>query len=1051
MSETPENPSHELERQHPPLAQPEPGAAAATEPGAQPGAGLAEHGLRARAGEPELAASATRSPADATRSFDTAQGRLSYAELAEQLAAPLLAIDVRQRRGEYAERALDEALLLGLHAELSGALFPEEAGRYRQKSVQVGAHEPPPPSLVAQRMRDYIGNLAERMHHLNDEADDPLLEFLAYAEGELLSIHPFPDLNGRMSRLWLTEILRRLQLPPVDVVPPDDEFRARYLDALGAADRRDWAPLMALWKERLSQPAAVNDIALTGCNPTPLASYLKALAVLRLVAEAGLDEGGDPQASGFWRDDVFVLRTRLTREQLCRYFLEWYRPTPLIAPWNGRAGFLEGGDDDDDESEVTQLADEAEDEGESTRIGTEMVRAFTSATLHARFGPIKKAIEGFQRVHALDVLNVNRAKAKALEAEVKKNKKARLPVLDGDEDRLRMLKAENIRLKAQVLLQLRNEADEGWLSWFDACQSLAQISSTKEQDRNKPQHAPLLGKGGVDGSMDFGVNFQKRITELFDLTTGNPLPICAVWLDHALFDLTTAGLIAIKPGQFHPGVGKFPNSGNGFLGEELGNPWNSMFSLEGAMLFATATSRRLESNDPGMLSAPFTVTSRVSGVGSASLCDESEKLTNGEIWMPLWTAPAAFDEVRCLLTEGRASINGRTARDGLDFARAVAKLGVDRGIKSFQRFGFLKRFGKAYLAAPLMRLPVRRNDAADLISDLERRDWLRSVQQYGRGKLAPDSFRSAVHQLDTALFALTQQASREALQAVLRHVGRIDTALGISAKARKAVRVPVPRLRKEWAMKADDDSAEFRIAVALAGLTLRGADGHAALHTRRHLVAVSESANKEGDRQWEPTSGLAAWGVGPLANNLAALLHRRWLKAVTLGVEGEMLASQTGATCADVVAFIRGNTDDARIAELLAGLACVDLSQLAPLQGQSEAVLPPTFALLKIFFTPESVLRPLRLLPEDRSLRLPAEIPTRLASDDVQAAVMLAWQRLRALGINLPGRDPPRAVVADGPRWLAALCIPLTFNETANMLHELRLDPESIHASKTLA
>ena len=88
-------------------------------------------------------------------------------------------------------------------------------------------------------MRDYIGNLSERMQYLSGEADDLLLEFLAYAEGEMLSIHPFPDLNGRMSRLWLTELLRRLKLPPVDVVPASDAFRARYLDALGAADRRD--------------------------------------------------------------------------------------------------------------------------------------------------------------------------------------------------------------------------------------------------------------------------------------------------------------------------------------------------------------------------------------------------------------------------------------------------------------------------------------------------------------------------------------------------------------------------------------------------------------------------------------------------------------------------------------------------------------------------------------------------------------------------------------------------------------------------------------------
>jgi CRISPR-associated protein Csx17 len=783
----------------------------------------------------------------------------------------------------------------------------------------------------------------------------------------------------------------------------------------------------------------IHEHPLPGCTPTPLASYLKALAVLRLVAEAGADGGGDADATGFWHDDMFVLRTRLAKEELRAFFLDRYRPTPLIAPWNGRAGFLEGEDEDDDEGENTLAVDDNDDESESKRIGAEMVRTFTHVTLNARFEPIKKAIEGFQRARVLDFLNVNRAKAKALEAEIKGNKKAS----EDDEVRLKTLKAENKRLKTQVLLQLRNEADDEWLPWFDACQSLAQVSSTKEQDRNKPLHAPLLGKGGVDGSMDFGVNFQKRITELFELDTGKPRPSCEAWLDHALFDLQTASLIAIKPGQFNPGVGKFPNSGNGFLGEELGNPWNSMLSLEGAVLFATTTSRRLESGDPGMLSAPFTVTSRVSGIGSANLRDESEKLTNGEIWMPLWNAPASFDEIRCLLTEGRAAVNGRSARDGLDFARAVAQLGVDRGIQSFQRFGFLKRFGKTYLAAPLARLPVHRNDDADLIDDLENRGWLHSVQQYARGKLAPDSFRAAAHQLETALFALTRQASRAAVQTALRRVGQIEGVISLSTKAQKEV-PPAPQLRSTWVTKCDDLSAEYRIATALAGLRLVGktqTEGRLqafALTARHHLVAVNEQRSA-----WNKDSRLAVWGPGPLTGNLAALLHRRRLEAIALGAEGEALASQTGATRNDVAAFLDSATDDARISELLGGLACVDWNRVEPPRGDTEAMLPSAFMLLKVFFTPESVLRALKWLPPDRSFRLPAEIPARLAANDAQAAMRIAWQRLRAIGVKLPGRNPPQVAGVDGSRWLAALCIPFSFSETRSLLHSLDLSPES--------
>ncbi len=84
MAEIPDNPNSELERQHPSLARPARSGATAPESGAQPDAGLAEHGLRAGAGQPELAASATRTPADATRSFNFAQAQLS---------------EYRQRRG----------------------------------------------------------------------------------------------------------------------------------------------------------------------------------------------------------------------------------------------------------------------------------------------------------------------------------------------------------------------------------------------------------------------------------------------------------------------------------------------------------------------------------------------------------------------------------------------------------------------------------------------------------------------------------------------------------------------------------------------------------------------------------------------------------------------------------------------------------------------------------------------------------------------------------------------------------------------------------------
>ena len=76
------------------------------------------------------------------------------------------------------------------------------------------------------------------------------------------------------------------------------------------------------------------DLQLAGCRPEPLAHYLKALGILRLVSEQA-----DPEVRGWWVDDEFRLRTKLGREKLEKFFLEDYRPTPVVAPWNGGSGF----------------------------------------------------------------------------------------------------------------------------------------------------------------------------------------------------------------------------------------------------------------------------------------------------------------------------------------------------------------------------------------------------------------------------------------------------------------------------------------------------------------------------------------------------------------------------------------------------------------------------------------------------------------------------------------------------------------------------------------
>jgi CRISPR-associated endonuclease/helicase Cas3 len=195
----------------------------------------------------------TTRPIHATRSVETARGLLTYAELAPLLAERVLHAQEAIARGDLDHLVPDQELLCRLHSDICSDLVPDWAGRWRSISVVVGEHEPPPPHEIPLRIHDFQADLAARLEALS-EAPELLPETLAFAEGRLLSIHPFRDFNGRVTRLFLPWLLRRLNLPPVDLVPGDPASTTAYLAALRAADRNQWRPLATLWEVRLSAP-----------------------------------------------------------------------------------------------------------------------------------------------------------------------------------------------------------------------------------------------------------------------------------------------------------------------------------------------------------------------------------------------------------------------------------------------------------------------------------------------------------------------------------------------------------------------------------------------------------------------------------------------------------------------------------------------------------------------------------------------------------------------------------------------------------------------------
>ena len=701
----------------------------------------------------------------------------------------------------------------------------------------------------------------------------------------------------------------------------------------------------------------MNTILLQGCSTTPLASYLKALGILRLVAEQA-----DPEARGSWSDEGFLLDTRLGQEQLEAFLLNDYRPTPILAPWNGGSGFYPGKDKD----------------------GFGPVRQADAP----RFQGIRQTMEQIQ--HHLEQLGLS-------------------------------TKPDNIS-KENLLRRLRNELNEEALAWLDAVFMLT---------TEGPKYPPLLGTGGNDGNLEFSVNFLQQLVMLFDPETGAPTDLATRTLPGALYaaPVILPGKGAI--GQFAPGNAGGPNSTTAYKGDALTNGWDFVLMLEGALLFAASVTRRQESSQTGQLSYPFTV--RLSGSGSGNTAISDEANARAEIWLPIWNRSAGLTELQAILGEGRATLGKRTCRDGLDFARAVAQLGVDRGISAFQRYAFVMRSGKAYLATPLSKFQVQHTPQADLVNDLESHQWLSRLRQQARHKEAPASLRSTAQRLENALFDLTRQPATTVMQNTLTRVGDLALWQAHHRKGRDASPL-LPPLSGRWLIAADDHSDAYRLAAALASL---GAG--TSLPMRAHIYPLDRKNGFTLASSGE--SAACTWSQGRLAGQLATLLRRRLLESARLGAEPTF----SGATPTDlsaIHALLFNPTLDARIANLLPALVLLKQPFALPERNREAPPLPLAYRLIKPLFCDPDQLRNAGILGEDQSLRLPPEIPRLLAANRLDAALQLALRRLRIAGLNTPALLPNTEGM-DGRRLLSALLVPISTRALRQLANNTFKSPDN--------
>ncbi|MEV0971731.1 type I-G CRISPR-associated protein Cas8g1/Csx17 [Microtetraspora glauca] len=587
--------------------------------------------------------------------------------------------------------------------------------------------------------------------------------------------------------------------------------------------------------------------------------------------------------------------------------------------------------------------------------------------------------------------------------------------------------------KIDVVRLCRNTLPDDALAWLDVAVTLT---------LDDLAFNALAGTGGNFGRQDLSATYYDRLLHLMG-PKAKPAQ-SRRWAEAALFGREDVAYLRDTVGQYDPGRAGGIHSASDEKGDGFANPWSFVLVLEGTLLFASAAVRRNGTSNASE-AKPFFTRSTPLGHGSAA---EAEPV-KGEQWVPLWDQPAMAGEVAHLIGEGRAQWRHRQATSGLEFAMALASLGVDRGLTAFHRFVIAERLGQNPLAIHAGKITVTPRPEEALLRGPYR--WLEQV----RRTTLPSGIATALRQVEREAFAVAAGEGRTALARFVIEFGRLHELVGKSGRLRKEVAPYTANGRADWLAALDHTSRELWLAAGFAGLrdTPKAAG-----------PGIRELLTRAGNKGWQDTPGCGVELYGTTLVRALTDAHRiRVIKAqdAAPGAGGDEATRgvQTGYLYGErlpidlLAAFAARDVRDDVVADYLRGLLALGCGPGTDTSWPSrERHLPDwTLSLLLPFFgTGELTVR----VPDPRSGEQPLKTlrlaprpgwVARLAAGGVDAVVREALLRLRMAGLR-PRVSRLPASRADGPRLAAALLLPVTRRTRERSLARICIAETTDHA-----
>ena len=586
------------------------------------------------------------------------------------------------------------------------------------------------------------------------------------------------------------------------------------------------------------------------------------------------------------------------------------------------------------------------------------------------------------------------------------------------------------KTKHLLMAACRSVFPDQALDWLDAAFVLS--------DDKRPSYPLLLGTGGNLGRGDLSTNFLEALDQLLD---PKHLARSKRLLNHALFRHGHPELDSGLVGQFLPGAAGTVNSSAFGNATSAVNPWSFVLGMEGSLLFASGVARRFRGSR-GMATTPFTVPKNPVGYSAAD--NENVK---GEMWLPVWDRPMTVPEVRRIVAEGRLSWGGKQASHGVDAAKAISTLGVDRGLSRFERYVVATRFGNMTLAVPVGSFPVVKQpeERVHVIHDLD--PWVNRL----RNTRLPAAARSAMRRLDTAQMRVVQKPeTAKPLQDLLAEIATLEWIVSRNPDLRSRAGSPVPPLSTDrWAGLLHDETIEWTLAVSIAtqrdrfshGQRLSSSEqqrGAAACFLRP--VKLHANAHRSSHLEWADSS----LGSGPLTRSvntiLADMLIRRALlcrdrqvpKGITPIGSGSPLAFDWScpAPMTHLSGFLDGSLDLRTLGRLI--LAAAMLNRPPPWSSLDTdrswsprgCLVHPARALLGPFFHARPLKKEIEIGEATQHLLLPSlSWPHKLRAGQTYTVFNEALIRLRAAGYP-SGVRPECLQSTSREKLVASLLIP---------------------------